>query len=191
MKTLILNGALRGGTVLDRAEEILVENLGSAGWTPEVYTLREVAVGLCTGCFGCWIRTPGTCVINDAGRDIARKAIQSDLLVFLTPVTFGGYSSELKKAVDRFIPIVSPFFARVHGEVHHKPRYKRYPRLLGIGEALHNDDESEGIFQTLVRRNGINFYSPAQEAAIVRPDQEIREIKEMVGELLVKVGVAV
>jgi len=189
MKALILNGSLRDASVLDTIEEILFENLKGMGWSSDTFTLRKTAVARCLGCFGCWVKTPGICVINDAGREITRKMIQSDLLVLLTPVTFGGYSSELKKAMDRFIPIVSPFFTRVHGEVHHRRRYGKYPRVLGIGEVPCDDPESEKIFRTLVRRNGINFYSPACEAAVVQSGQEIGETRKMVQELLVKVGV--
>jgi multimeric flavodoxin WrbA len=46
--------------------------------------------------------TPGECVIKDAGCDVARDVSHSDLVILLTPMSFGGYSSELKKAVDRY-----------------------------------------------------------------------------------------
>jgi len=49
------------------------------------------------GCFGCWNKTPGTCVMKDDSAKIAKAVVNSDLLIFLTPITFGGYSSELKK----------------------------------------------------------------------------------------------
>ena len=52
----------------------------------------------------------------------------------------GGYSSELKNAVDHLIPNILPFFANVDGETHHKPRYKRYAKLLIPGEAAVDGD---------------------------------------------------
>jgi len=113
--------------------EIIAQELRAAGFVPEILLLRDLDIAPCVGCFGCWIRTPGECVIPDAGRDVAKTVIRSDLTVFLTSVTFGGYSSELKKAVDRLIPLVSPYFRRVGGEVHHRPRYRCHPRLLGVG----------------------------------------------------------
>ena len=121
----------------------------------------------CLGCFGCWQRTPGVCVIDDAGREVARLAARCDLLVFFTRITFGGYSSELKKAVDRLIPNISPFFTRVGGEVHHRLRYAGAPRLLAVGLAAGPDEEAEGIFRELVERNAINGRNPAHAAAIV------------------------
>ncbi|MCK4899409.1 MAG: hypothetical protein KAS38_11555 [Anaerolineales bacterium] len=56
-----------------------------------------------------------------------------DLMVYLTPITFGGYSSALKRMVDHQIQNVLPFFARVSSETHHRKRYKKYPDLLAVG----------------------------------------------------------
>ncbi|MHA2001037.1 MAG: hypothetical protein ACTSVU_02975 [Promethearchaeota archaeon] len=54
-------------------------------------------------------------------------------MIYFTPITFGGYSSTLKKALDRQICILSPYFRKVNGEIHHKKRYNKYPSLIGIG----------------------------------------------------------
>lgn len=86
-------------------------------------------------------------MIDDMGRDIARSFIRSDLAIFLSPVTFGGYSSELKKGLDRSIGLMMPFFTKIGGEVHHKARYKKYPSLMGIGVLSKKDEESERIFK--------------------------------------------
>ena len=97
------------------------------------YRLNQITLAHCIGCFGCWIKTPGICVSADEGREILQSIIQSDTTILFTPVTFGGYSSTLKILVDRFIPIVLPFFGNYFGETHHTPRYSHYPRLVGIG----------------------------------------------------------
>jgi multimeric flavodoxin WrbA len=85
------------------------------------FPLRDMKLAHCLGCFGCWVKTPGLCVEADAGRDIAKAIVRSDVTVLFTPVTFGGYSPELKKMVDRFIQLITPFFEMDHGEVHHLP----------------------------------------------------------------------
>jgi multimeric flavodoxin WrbA len=115
------------------------------------------------------VQTPGECLIDDRAREIARAYVGSDVVVFFTPVTFGGYSSELKKALDRIICVVSPFFARIDGEVHHEPRYRRYPRLLAVGVQPRPDRESEEIFTTLVARSAINMHAPKHAAAVFDP----------------------
>ena len=166
MNTVILDGSVDHDPWLDQAREALLDELGGLGWQTEVLPLREMEIGHCLGCFGCWIQTPGECLIDDAGRDVARAMIQSDLVVYLTPVTFGGYSSALKKALDRSICLVSPFFTQIDGEVHHRPRYARYPRCIGVGVLPEPDAESEAIFAQLVARNALNLHTPAHAAGV-------------------------
>jgi multimeric flavodoxin WrbA len=90
--------------------------------------------------------------------------------VYVTPVTFGGFSSELKKAVDRLIPNISPYFARVQGETHHQRRYAHSPSLIGLGILPQPDREAEAIFKTLVEHNALNWRSSRTAAAVVALD---------------------
>src|SRR5208337_4297586 len=117
------------------------------------FPLREMKLAHCLGCFGCWVKTPGMCVEADAGREIARAIIQSDTTVLFTPVTFGGYSPDLKKMMDRFIQLISPYFQMDHGEVHHQPRYARRPRLMMAGVQHRANLHEAHIFRTLAGRN--------------------------------------
>ncbi len=172
MKATILNGALPGDSFVDAIGAALQATLHDAGWAVTPWTLREEKSAYCLGCFECWTKTPGLCRIDDAGRDVAASVIGSDLAIYLTPVTFGGYSSQLKKAVDRIICLISPFFTRINGEVHHHARYAHYPDLLGIGVLPAPHLAQEQIFHTLVGRNAINLHAPAHRSAIVYGDQD-------------------
>jgi len=165
-KAVLFDG---GGDATDAVCGTVVETLEVAGWTAERVRLDEVDIAPCRGCFACWVKTPGVCITDDAGRDLARRLIRSDLAVFVTPITFGGYSYHLKKVVDRLIPLILPYFRRIDGEVHHVARYARYPRLLGIGVGEPTSEEA-AIFESLVHRNGINMHSPRVEACVVDRD---------------------
>lgn len=184
MQAVILDGSRTGEDALSAAHGILLDELPRMGWETETFVLRELDISYCQGCFECWVKTPGVCVSTGAGRDIAKAVIQSDLTVFLTPVTFGGYSSELKKAVDHLIGLVSPFFLRIGGETHHKRRYARYPRLLGVGALSQADEESERIFTTLVERNAINMHSPSHAAGVVLDTWSAADVRAEVRPLL-------
>jgi multimeric flavodoxin WrbA len=186
---LILNGSLQRDARLDQAQELLSNALQQKGWVVEAMVLRDVPIAACRGCFGCWLETPGLCVQDDAGRDVAREFIRSDLVVLVTPITFGGYSSELKKALDRCLCTMLPFFTKVGGEVRHKLRYDRYPALLGVGVLAGEDGESEAIFKTLVARNALNYHSPAHAAGVVRSSQGGQEVAAQMQALLDQVGV--
>jgi hypothetical protein len=172
MKVTLLNGALPGDTFVDAAGAALEAALRDAGWAVTSWTLRDEKSAYCLGCFECWTKTPGLCRIDDIGRDVAGSVIESDLAIYLTPITFGGYSSELKKVVDRLICLISPFFTRIDGEVHHHARYERYPALAGLGVLPAPHPAQETIFHTLVSRNAVNLHVPAHGSAIVYRDQD-------------------
>ena len=189
VKAVILNGSGKDDEALDSIYNIIVSELTGIEWKVESFILRDLKIAYCLGCFECWVKTPGVCRFNDDGREIARKFIQSDLSIFFTPVTFGGYSAELKKAVDRFICLISPFFTKINGEIHHKPRYERYPRLMVVGVLPHADEESERIFKTLVNRNAINIHPPAHIGGIVLSSQGAEEIRMEIKSLFTAIGV--
>src|SRR5271157_1062832 len=130
---VILDGTASGDTDFSPILSVLSHVLKADGAQVEPFPLREIRLAHCLGCFGCWIKTPGMCVEADAGRDIARAMVHSDVAVLFTPVTFGGYSPELKRMVDRFIQLALPFFQLERGEVHHPPRYAHPSRLLVVG----------------------------------------------------------
>jgi hypothetical protein len=133
----------------------------------QIFTLREMKLAHCLGCFTCWVKTPGMCVENDDGRTIARAVIQSGATVFFTPVTFGGYSPDLKKMMDRIIQLISPLFQLDHGEVHHPPRYARRPRLVMLGVQRRSNPHEAHIFKTLAGRNAINLHPPSYATEVV------------------------
>lgn len=132
MKISILDGGLSDQTT-DAIRILLLEIGRQQGDHVQPFVRREQKIAYCLGCFECWTKTPGRCRIADDGQAIAQAIIHSDLVIYLTPITFGGYSSALKMAVDRTICLISPFFTKINGEVHHRKRYAHYPSLLGIG----------------------------------------------------------
>ncbi len=167
-RALVLNGALPGDETLAPVEEALLALLREAGSEVRGYSMRDVPLAHCQGCFECWTTSPGLCKTDgDAGREIAEAMIGSDLMVLLTPITFGGYSSEIKKAMDRSICLVLPFFRRVDGEVHHRRRYPGYPALAAVGVLGAPDEEQERIFRTLVERNARNMDSPVTAVCVL------------------------
>ena len=178
MRATILNGATGDDAPTDRVANALTDLLQAQGCDVEQIRLEELEIAPCLGCFGCWVKTPGICLIDDAGRDVAKKAIRCELLTFVTPITFGGYSFQLKKAVDRLIPLITPYFQFIDGEIHHQKRYARYPSLLGVGTLPQPNEVQAQLFRTLIHRNAINFHSSHHAAAVVCPQHEDREVNQ-------------
>jgi multimeric flavodoxin WrbA len=190
MKALVLNGSKTEKSAINTVSDYLVDFLRINGHEADVMVLRNENIASCLGCFGCWLKTPGECVIKDAGNDLPRKVVQSDAVFLLTPVNFGMYSSELKKAMDRFpCPVLLPFFTKINGEIHHGNRYDKYPSLIAIGALPHPDKESESTFATLVARNAINLHTTAVSSFVYSTDTP-NAIKEKVASTLTKAGVS-
>jgi len=188
MKALILDGSDYGDEILTVAHNIIKDKLESNGLLSRSIVLRSSNISPCMGCFDCWLKTPGTCVINDSARNITNIAVESDIWFFLTPMRFGGYSSNLKKAVDRLLPIFVPVFTRVGGEVHHRLRYEKHPILIGIGHDEDGSEDKAEMFKKLISRNAINFRSPYQKAGLLLSSYTEKNVATEVNNILDKIG---
>jgi hypothetical protein len=76
---VILDGAASGDKDLPPILSVLSEVLRADGAQVEILPLREAKPAHWLCCFGCWIKTLGMCVEADAGREIARAIIRSEI----------------------------------------------------------------------------------------------------------------
>lgn len=172
MNIIIMDGTDENDNFGEKITSIL-KNLLSDDFKIKNVTLRNIDIKPCRGCFHCWIQSPGECIIKDSALDITKQLIQADILVYVTPIVFGGYSFHLKKALDRSISLISPFFTKIDGETHHKTRYDNYPNLIVIGISNKVDikdplkEVEEKIFRTLVHRNKLNMHIPKYAVTIL------------------------
>ena len=77
----------------------------------------------CVGCFGCWVKEPGMCVIKDGYENIGQRMAKADEVYVISRYTYGGFSSFIKNVLDRAISFVLPYFEVYKREMHHKRRY--------------------------------------------------------------------
>jgi hypothetical protein len=111
----------------------------------------------CMGCFGCWIKKPGECVIGDAMSAINRSAMTSDVVFYLSPIVFGQFSANIKNAVDRWLPNILPFFEiRPDGSTMHPPRYATYPKTVMIGYGDDLTEEDTRLFSDITKKHRRN-----------------------------------
>jgi multimeric flavodoxin WrbA len=176
-KAILLDGSQANDNTGERVSAALMIELATNGWDVERVILRERRIGDCGGDFYCWVKHPGTCMLDDDNRVIAEALVKSDLTVYLTPVTFGGYSSTLKRMVDHQIQNVSPFFAKIEGETHHHRRYRKNPDLLTVGWMDAPDEQSAAVFRHLVWRNAINWHAKTVVSGVVLAAQSDGEME--------------
>ena len=130
----------------------------------------------CIGCFGCWIKTPGECVIQDDYKKMGEMIAGSDELIIMSKCYYGSYSPFIKNVLDRSISYVHPFFVIRNGEIHHKSRYKN---KIDFKVYFYSEDitaEEMEVAKELVIANGINLNTHSPSTLFVKEPLELRGI---------------
>lgn len=150
------------------ARQTLRDYLAGRGFELEEADIGAGELAHCMGCFGCWIKKPGECVIGDGMAELNRKAMNSDAVFYLCPVVFGQFSANIKDAIDRWLPNMLPFFEmRPDGSTIHPPRYDDYPKqvMVGYGDGLAPEDARLFIDITKKHRTNVEALVLGQPGA--------------------------
>jgi multimeric flavodoxin WrbA len=161
MKIIIVNGNPDESNVsFENYLEEYQKKLYNTGFYVKVFTLRDMNLKFCAGCFKCWHTNPGICNINDDIKYIHREVANADLVVWASPLIKGFFSALMKKVQERMIPLLHPYVELVEGEIHHKKRYAHYPNHgVIVSKEDHTDNEDLLIAQKIQERYALNFRS--------------------------------
>ena len=88
----------------------------------EYFDLSRLKIANCVGCFGCWTKTPGRCVIRDDAVRVYPCIAASDRVLYVSRVRYGGYDVPMKTMLERAIPVQQAFLRLHRGETHHVQR---------------------------------------------------------------------
>jgi multimeric flavodoxin WrbA len=158
MTITILNGDQSNGSFSNKIRSYAGEL--SEKHQVHLFNLSKMNLNYCTGCWGCWWKTPGECALKDDGEQIFRAVINSNFLIFSSPLVAGFTSSTLKKIQDRLIVLLHPYLQIINGESHHRKRYEQYPEFGVILEKEEDtDNEDLQIVKDIYDRLAINFHS--------------------------------
>lgn len=167
MRIAILNGESDASSTFQQYLGAIAAQLTAAGHTVTTLQLADLHLKGCSGCFGCWLKTPGECAKHDDSALICKTAIASDLVLLASPLAMGFTSALLKRAADQMIPLILPYFVIQGGEMHHRARYAHYPLFaLLLGGAPLADAEDARIATTLWSRTARNMQSRLVYAAV-------------------------
>ena len=107
MKVLVLNGSPKAKSDTFRMTESFLKGLTRNGeHEVQVIHVIEKKIAPCRGCFGCWQRQDGHCVIGDDQNAILDAYRTADLVIWSFPLYCYGMPSHLKAVLDRTIPLV-------------------------------------------------------------------------------------
>lgn len=83
----------------------------------------DVPAAPCRGCFRCWTQNPGYCIYADAFRHGGAAVGNSEKVVIVSKICYGGYSPAVKRFLDRSISDSLPFLTFRKGRTYHALRY--------------------------------------------------------------------
>lgn len=136
----------------------------------EFIDLSKLKIANCIGCFGCWTKTPGKCVIRDDAVQVYPRIAASSHVLYITKIQYGSYDTPMKTMLERAIPTQKAFIRLLHGETHHVQRrvLPKHALILGYGA---QSDEERDIFSYLVERNARNMNFEQHQVLFVAEDE--------------------
>lgn len=147
----------------DERRRLFPQPLAETIWLEE-----EGPIHHCLGCFGCWVKTPGVCVIRDQYGDMGEMLSKCTEVIIISHCCYGGFSPFVKNVLDRSISYLHPYFTIRNGRMHHRRRYKNHFHLQVwfYGEDITVMEKETA--EKLVKANAINMDASDYSVAFVR-----------------------
>lgn len=161
MKILVLNGSPKVKSDTFRLTEAFLKGLNRSGeHEVNIVHVRDKRIAPCRGCFGCWQREDGHCVIDDDQNAILDLYRAADVVIWSFPLYCYAMPSHLKALLDRTIPLVKMrMVQQADGTVRHEALadFSRMHTLVICGCGFPNWD---GNFDGLKKMCEVCFCGP-------------------------------
>ena len=141
--------------------------------------LSALKIANCIGCFGCWTKTPGRCVIRDDAVKVYPLIAKSDHIIYVSRVKYGGYDTIMKTMLERSIPIQQAFIRLHHNETHHVQRdvAPKKATIIAYGDI---DKGEKEIFRQLIARNAYNMNFQSYSVVFTEQDALVKTVENEV-----------
>ena len=133
----------------------------------------------CMGCFNCWIKTPGNCVIKDSYTEMPGYILEDGTCIIITEIKYGCYTSYVKNVLDRLPSgLLLPFFKTIEGKIHHIPRHNVPLKFIVIGYGQDVTYHEKQTFKELIKRTMINLSVSDYKSYVIKNIHETKTILE-------------
>ena len=159
MKITIFNGSPRGkkGNTHFMVKEFSKGAEEAKAEVENVFLVKK-KIQPCRGCFTCWIKTPGKCVIKDDMAELIQKFCESDIVVFATPVYIDNVTGIMKNFMDRLVAGADPHFEKDEGgECVHIGKLEKPAKLVVISNCGFPEQNHFQVLELLFRRIARNM----------------------------------
>ena len=120
----------------------------AAGHEAEIFSLYDLAIAPCRACRGCQIdHSAPNCVIHDDMGSIFESVLQSDLIVFASPIYSWYCTAPLKAAMDRLVYALCKFYGEKRG-----PSLMEGKALCALTTCGYRPDKAADLFDEGLRR---------------------------------------
>jgi len=127
----------------------------------KIVRLGEHPIKACTGCWSCWLKTPGKCVLKDQMVETYSDYVNSDTIILLMSTSQGFINHQAKAFLDRTIPHYNPYIIMADGECRHLARYDGYPDLVFYYDREGLTDQEEQVLDDYLYRTACHHQSKA------------------------------
>lgn len=133
MKIVAFNGSPAGrNSATNRILEAFLAGAKETGADAQTYQLIDYRIEQCRGCFACWFRSPGACVISDEMKPLLDAYRTADLVCFGSPVFSWNMTGLLKNFVDRLVPLKNPLMTQQAGHFDLADAQKREQKYVTV-----------------------------------------------------------
>lgn len=106
MKIMGILGSSRQGGNTEVMLDVALEEAQKNGVFVDKIPLKDKSIAPCDGCLGC--AKTGRCVIDDDAQEIYKKMLESDGIIWATPVYFWSMTGQTKTLLDRTYALLYP-----------------------------------------------------------------------------------
>ena len=103
MKIVVLTGSPRKNSNTSYMADRFIAGATEAGHEVFKFDCARSEVSGCIGCNHCNMNGP--CIYDDDFSKLRPKLIEADLVAFVSPMYYFGFSSQIKRVIDRFYAI--------------------------------------------------------------------------------------
>ena len=102
---IVISTSLRHGSNSDMLADKFIAGATEAGHRVEKISLTGKSIQFCRGCMAC--QKLGKCVIKDDANDIMTRVLETDVIVWATPIYYYEMSGQMKTLIDRMNALYS------------------------------------------------------------------------------------
>ena len=174
MNILVINGSPKS----ERSNTMNITKAFLKGFSSDVRVdfihLAKLNIKPCAGCYSCWKKTGGKCVIRDDMQTLYEKLSKADIIIESFPLFFFGMPGTMKNFTDRCLPLMQPYMGgRVTDSdvCFHKLRDENMlqKKLVVISSCGYVDAAS--VYPALLKQ--LDMISGGRHTAILCPEGEI------------------